>query len=210
MKLWRQPLGPIQTNCYVISTEAKQAIIFDPGMDPQPLLDYVADLNVQAIILTHAHFDHIGGLEEVRSQTGAPVYIHSEEQHWLNSPEHNGSARWPMVIDPLVCKPAEYELQDAQTLNIAGVTMQIFHTPGHSPGSVSIYLPEAKLVIAVDTLFQGSVGRTDLPGGDFDILANSIKQKLFTLPEQTEVYPGHGEPTTIKLEKQFNPFVGGE
>lgn len=209
MNLWTAPLGALETNCYLLFTDEGQGIVIDPGMQPQALLEQIEDLEIVAILLTHAHFDHIGGLEEVRQATGAPVYIHDLEAAWLEDPALNGSARWPMVTPPISCRPRDKSLADGETLYLAGFSIEVLHTPGHSPGSVSFYLPEEKILLAGDTLFAGSIGRTDLPGGDYATLMQVIKKRLFTLPDDTQVYPGHGPKTTIRDEKQYNPFVGG-
>lgn len=208
MKLWTQPLGPVQTNGFVLSNEQGDGIVIDPGMEPEELLETIEGLNIKAILLTHAHFDHIGGLTQVMEQTQAPVYIHAQEAEWLTTPELNGSARWPMVTEPMVFDVDVQPLTDGQKLKLAGWEIDVFHVPGHSPGSVVFYIPEEQIVIAGDTLFAGSIGRTDLPGGDYDQLIHNISTKLLVLPEETTVYPGHGPHTTIKKEKQFNPFVG--
>ncbi len=209
MNLWTQPLGPIETNAYVLSNDQGQGIVIDPGMNPEPLLAHIETLDIVAILLTHAHFDHIGGVEDVRKKTGAPVYVHDLEADWLTDPQKNGSARWSEMMDPIRCQPRDESLADGQRLSLAGITLEVRHTPGHSPGSVSFYLPEHRTVIAGDTLFAGSIGRTDLPGGDHATLLESIRQQLFVLPDETNVYPGHGSETTIGDEKKFNPFLSG-
>lgn len=207
MKLWTQPLGPIQTNGYLITNQG-EGIIIDPGMEPEAMLEEIKDIQVKAILLTHAHFDHIGGLNQVVEQTQAPVYIHALEREWLTDPQLNGSARWPMVTEPIKYEGNIHELEEGQKLQLAGLDIEVLHTPGHSPGSVSFYLKAQDIVIAGDTLFADSVGRTDLPGGEHSQLISSIKTKLFALPDATVVYPGHGPRTTIQREKQSNPFVG--
>lgn len=207
MKLWTQPLGPIQTNGYLITNQG-EGIIIDPGMEPEAMLEEIKDIQVKAILLTHAHFDHIGGLNQVVEQTQAPVYIHALEREWLTDPQLNGSARWPMVTEPIKYEGNIHELEEGQKLQLAGLDIEVLHTPGHSPGSVSFYLKAQDIVIAGDTLFADSVGRTDLPGGEHSQLISSIKTKLFALPDATVVYPGHGPRTTIQSEKQSNPFVG--
>ena len=209
MNLWTQPLGPIETNAYVLSNDQGQGIVIDPGMNPEPLLAHIETLDIVAILLTHAHFDHIGGVEDVRKKTGAPVYVHDLEADWLTDPQKNGSARWSEMMDPIRCQPRDESLADGQRLSLAGITLEVRHTPGHSPGSVSFYLPEHRTVIAGDTLFAGSIGRTDLPGGDHATLLESIRQQLFVLPDETNIYPGHGSETTIGDEKKFNPFLSG-
>lgn len=209
MNLWTQPLGPIQTNGFVLSNEAGKGIVIDPGMHPESMIEHIKDLEIVAILLTHAHFDHMAGLEQVREVTKAPVYIHDLEEDWLTNPEKNGSAHWSMVTEPIICQPSDQVLQDGQILQLAGFTLQVLHTPGHSPGSVSFYLEQEQLLIAGDTLFAGSIGRTDLHNGDYDTLMTSIKTKILTLPEETVVYPGHGPQTTVGHEMMVNPFIIG-
>lgn len=202
-------LGPVMTNAYLVyDSNTKQGVIFDPGMNPKSLLQRLNELqlSIQAILLTHAHFDHMGGVEEVRTHTGAPVYIHQEEIDWLADPMKNGSARWPMFPE-LTARPAEYVLQGGETLEIAGFIFKVLYTPGHSPGSVSFY--DGTHVFSGDALFRDSIGRTDLYGGDYQTLIQSIQEKLMELPEETIVYSGHGSETTIGREQDFNPFIVG-
>ncbi len=200
-------LGPFQTNAYLITNEQTgESLVIDPGMQPAVLLDALRNEKVAAILLTHAHLDHIGGLQAVRKLTKAPVYIHPEEQAWLIDPVLNGSQLFGMS-EPIVCDPAERELQDGQTLELAGFTIQVLHTPGHSPGSCSFVIGQH--CFSGDVLFAQSIGRTDLPGGSFETLMASIQDKLFELDDDTIIYPGHGSKTTIETEKMFNPFVTG-
>jgi len=199
-------LGPLATNAWLLTKPGTdKAVVIDPGMNPQPLLERIRDLEVEAILLTHAHFDHIGGVEAVRSLKNCPVYIHPEEAEWLVNPALNGSLTWPELGPPVVTARAERELADGQTLTLLGETFRVFHTPGHSPGSVS-FLWEDKL-FSGDVLFQMSVGRTDFPGGSARKLMESIHNVLFKLPPETEVFPGHGPGTTIGFEMENNPFV---
>lgn len=207
MKLWTKPLGPLQTNTFLITNRDNQGIIIDPGMEPEPLIEQLHGLEIVAILLTHAHFDHIGGLEEVRSLTEAPVYLHDEEEDWLTNPEKNGSSHWSMVTAPISCQPRSYRLSDGQHLQLAGYNIKVLHTPGHSPGSVSFYFMEHNTLIAGDTLFDGSIGRTDLPGGSYEVLMESIQQKICSLPPDTRIFPGHGPSTTISREVSSNPFL---
>lgn len=199
-------LGPLQTNAYLVQGEdTNKAFIIDPGMNPKPLIRAIEDLEIEAIVLTHAHFDHMGGVEEIRKWKGCPVYLHAAEADWLESPKWNGSLRWPDVTGPLMTSPAEYDLAGGQTLTLVGHPFKVFHTPGHSPGSVSLLC--GKDLFAGDVLFRTGVGRTDLPGGSERELIDSIENTLYTFDDDVVVYPGHGPKTTIGFEKQNNPYV---
>lgn len=199
-------LGPFETNAYLLTNEKTgESIVIDPGMEPAPLLAALEGKKVAAILITHAHLDHIGGLNQVRELTKAPVYIHALEKDWLTDPQLNGSARFG--FSPISCQPAEHELSDGMKLTIAGLEIQVLHTPGHSPGSCSFVIGEH--CFGGDVLFAQSIGRTDLPGGDYETLMISIQDKLFELDDETIVYPGHGPKTTIEMEKTYNPYVTG-
>ncbi|RWR15117.1 MBL fold metallo-hydrolase [Siminovitchia fortis] len=205
---WKQiPLGPLQTNCYLLFDEEKQCIVIDPGANGEGLIEYIEQegLKPLAICLTHAHFDHIGAVEDVRNHWNIPVYIHENEKEWLLDPSLNGSARHPM--QPIAGKPADHFIQEEGTLSIGPFTMQILETPGHSPGSVSYYLKDIETVFSGDALFNGGIGRTDLLGGDHATLIDSIHSKLLTLPDHTIVLPGHGLSTTIEDERTSNPYL---
>jgi hydroxyacylglutathione hydrolase len=206
IKIEALTLGPIQTNAYLLSNpETGKGIIIDPGMNPGPLIKRIANLDIEAILLTHAHFDHIGGVEEIRKLKKCPVYIHDLEADWLTNPKKNGSARWPDLGAPIIAEPAEYALDEGQMLEFLGIKLKVYHTPGHSPGSVS-FLYDNHL-FGGDVLFRMSVGRTDLPGGDSNTLLDSIQGKLFELDDEVIVYPGHGPKTTIGYERDNNPYV---
>lgn len=199
-------LGPLGTNAYLLSRpEEGKGIIIDPGMNPKPLIKRIEGLQIEAILLTHAHFDHIAGVDEIRKLKGCPVYLHDAEAEWLTNPKHNGSSRWPELGGPIVTEPAEYALDEGQVLKLLGLDIKVMHTPGHSPGSVSFLI--GPYLFGGDVLFRMSVGRTDLPGGRTEALMDSIHLKLFELPDETIVYPGHGVKTTIGYEKENNPYV---
>ncbi|MFC6334810.1 MBL fold metallo-hydrolase [Paenibacillus septentrionalis] len=203
-------LGPLQTNCYVLtvqdeSTGKRKGIVIDPGMNPQRMLEKLKDVEVEAILLTHAHFDHMGGVDQVRKEANCPVYIHDLEADWLTDSRKNGSMRWQDVTPPLATDPAEYELAEGMELKLIGHTFQVLHTPGHSPGSVSFVCDNH--IFSGDVLFRASIGRTDLPGGREADLFDSIQNKLYKLADEVIVYPGHGPRTTIGFEKANNPFV---
>jgi glyoxylase-like metal-dependent hydrolase (beta-lactamase superfamily II) len=199
-------LGQLGTNAYLIKdTETGKAVIIDPGAQPAPLLKRIPGLTVEAILLTHAHFDHMAGLEEVRKAAGCPVYLHDAEADWLTDPRKNGSALWPEVGGPITAAPAEHALDDGQVLRLLDTEIRVLHTPGHSPGSVSFLLDQH--LFGGDALFRLGVGRTDLYGGSERDLINSIANKLFKLDDAIRVYPGHGARTTIGYEKANNPYV---
>lgn len=207
MNLKQIPLGPLQANCYLLFNEKKECVIFDPGFDGERLIEYMKQEGFKpiAVLLTHAHFDHIGAVEEVRSHWGIPVYIHELEKDWLMDPSLNGSARYPM--EPISGRPADHLFTKEEKVEIGPFTLELLETPGHSPGSLSYYIKEMGSILSGDALFSGGIGRTDLPGGDHATLIESIHQKLFTLPDDTVVFPGHGLSTTIETEKTSNPYL---
>ncbi len=207
---WKQiPLGQMQTNCYVLQNEDLSCLIIDPGSEGEKLIQYLQkeELNPVAIVLTHAHFDHIGAIDTVRNEYNIPVYVHEKEKEWLTSPALNLSDH--MQVGKIQVNEADEIITGEQELTIGSFTFQIYETPGHSPGSISLYFKEADLVCSGDVLFNGSVGRTDLPAGDPEQLMKSIHDKLLKLPETTSVLCGHGPVTTIGKETDSNPFLNG-
>lgn len=208
---WKQiPLGPLQTNAYVLFNKNNEAIIFDPGGEGDKLNNWLKaeNLTPKAILLTHAHFDHIGAVDDVRDFWNIPVYIHKKEQSWLIDPKKNGSALF-MGVNSIKVRDADFFIREEGKLEIGPFIFEIFETPGHSPGSISFYVKEIGIVFSGDVLFAGSIGRTDLPGGSYEVLLKSINEKLMELPEETIVASGHGPITRIGIEMDSNPFLSG-
>lgn len=205
MRLWSRSLGEFETNCYIIACpETKQALVIDPGQPDPWILETVQleDLTVKEILLTHGHCDHIGGVEYVKSWSGAPVRIHNNDRPMLLDARLNGSAYFG---EPFTAPAPDGSLKEGDEITCGTLRFKVLFTPGHSPGSISLYT--AGHLVAGDALFAGSIGRTDLPGGDAKMLVKAIKTKLLTLPKATIVYPGHGPTTTIGDEAAYNPFL---
>jgi glyoxylase-like metal-dependent hydrolase (beta-lactamase superfamily II) len=200
-------VGPLQCNCYIVGDpETREAIVIDPGDDADKLATSLAekDLTVTAIVATHAHFDHIVAAERLRVLTGAPFYLHAEDKPLLSWMQESGRLFLGRDLPP----PPEVdtEAREGDRLIAGAVGLEVIHTPGHSPGSISLIGDGA--VFSGDTLFAGSIGRTDLPGGDTQALLDAVKDKLFRLDDELPVYPGHGPATTLGHERETNPFVG--
>lgn len=207
LKIYPMPLGDYQANCYILSVN-DQALIVDPGDEANKIISYLAtkNLNPVAILLTHAHFDHIGALEEVQAKYRVPVYVHKLETDYLTNPDYNLSwkaGRTPIAVKDLT--PYHFIEVDG-SIEILDQEIGVRHVPGHSSGSMAFYFRKEGVVFSGDALFKGSIGRTDLINGDHEQLINSIETKLFTLPDETVVYSGHGPATTIMDEKNSNPF----
>ncbi|MCY8232951.1 MBL fold metallo-hydrolase [Priestia filamentosa] len=209
LKHYKRSLGPVGTNCYVVANEKKECLIFDPSAEGHKIMALIKEkgLKPQAILLTHAHFDHIGALDEVRDRFDVPVYVHKKEKDWLGDPSKNASASFP--LGPVTAKEATnlWDVEGEKT--IGNFSFSVLETPGHTPGSVSYVFKEDDFVISGDVLFAGSIGRTDLPGGNHEELLESIHKKMLTLGETMLVLSGHGEETTIEREMDSNPFLNG-
>lgn len=199
-------LGPVQTNCYIISNEdTKEAVVFDPGDFPEKVEQYLKDndLTCKAILLTHGHFDHILGVHDLVERINGKVYAQENEARLLQEPELNSSAR---VGRPCSLTP-DVLLKDQEEISLAGFTIRVIHTPGHTAGGACYYFPELEILISGDTLFRGDIGRSDLPTGNGQQLVESIQQKLMILSDNVKVYPGHGAPSIIGYEREYNIYI---
>jgi len=201
------PVGMLGCNCSILGDPAtREAMVIDPGDDIDQITAILDrhQLTVKMIVITHAHIDHIGGAQKLRALTGAPVCMNENDSFLADNLAMQ--AAWLGIETPQnpgIDSPA----REGDVLRAGAIEAQVIHTPGHTPGSISLFIPAENKVIAGDTLFKGSIGRTDLPGGDFRTIMMSIRDKLYTLPETTIVIPGHGESTDIATEKRSNPFV---
>lgn len=206
-------LGPFETNCYVVSeggaAEGAPCWVIDASFEPRPIIDHLRrkKWRPELLILTHAHVDHIAGVAEVKQAfPDISICIHPAEREWLGDPVSNLSA---LSGSPVISPEAELFLSDGDTLKLGGSAWRVLHTPGHSPGGITLVDSDDRCALVGDTLFAGSVGRTDFPGCDHGALMRSISERLYVLPDQTRVYPGHGPETTIGRERRNNPFVRG-
>ena len=205
------PVGPLQCNCSILGDErSREAIVVDPGDDSPRILALLAkhNLTVKQIVITHAHIDHIAGAHRLKQVTGAPILVNKNDLPQIKRMDEQ--AKWLGIPSPTVDNPDD-TLDDGKLITIGSgetaLTGSILHTPGHTQGSVCLYLPAQSLLLAGDTLFAGSVGRTDLPGGNTNQLLRSIHDRLLTLPDEVKVIPGHGPATTIGDERLDNPFL---
>jgi hydroxyacylglutathione hydrolase len=210
MRVARVVVGPLDTNCWVVSDDAGgPAAVIDPGDDLDLIEAALDGRPVAAVVLTHAHFDHIGAVADLIAATGAPLMIHDQDAARLASAEASGTGGALFGFDH-VAPPADRILHDGDTITVGELTLQVLHTPGHTAGGICLYAPDpsgaAPHLISGDTLFSGSVGRTDFPGGDGRALSQSIAEKLAPLPPETLVHPGHGPDTSIGREAHINPF----
>ena len=202
--------GPLMVNCYLIGDEkSREAVVVDPGGDEDRILALLEEnqLKLVKIINTHTHFDHIGGNAGLHKATGAPIYLHPAEKGMLGG--MSAMARqFGLRAEP--SPPAGGTLEEGDTVTVGEIVLEVLHTPGHSPGGICLKVRGQDIVLVGDTLFQFSIGRTDFPGASHETLIQSIKEKLFPLGDNCQVYPGHGPPTLIGREKKMNPFLNEE
>lgn len=193
-------VGMIQANCFILGCEqTKEAVVIDPGAEAKRIQSGLQKhaLQIKYIINTHGHFDHVGANKTLKDMTGAPILIHREDAPMLS----HGAGMWGMGSQK---SQADQLIKDGDRITFGQITLEVIHTPGHSPGGISLYTP--KVVFVGDTLFAGSIGRTDFPGGDYDQLISCVRNRLFVLGDDIKVFPGHGPDTTIGYEREYNPF----
>jgi len=209
MEIDRLILGAYQTNCYILreSEAAKDCLLVDAGLEASQLVNFLRahKLNPVAVVLTHGHVDHVAGIAALRRKfPDVKVYIHKLDTEMLTDTESNLSA---LTMGPFSTEPADFSLEQGDVIELAGIKLEVLHTPGHTPGGICLYSKDESIVFTDDTLFAESVGRTDFPGGSMSQLIKSIKEKLLTLPDETVIYPGHGPTTTIAQEKAHNQYL---
>ena len=201
------PVGPLQCNCTILGDEqAREAIVIDPGDDVTHIHKRLTEqgLTLKQILITHAHIDHVGGALRLKRFTGAPIFLNEEDLPLLQM--MGTQAAWLGVGIPETAPP-DSGLTDGQTVGLEHYTAKVLHTPGHTQGSICLHFVPLNLLIAGDTLFAGSIGRTDLPGGNYDQIMDSLRSRVLVLPDETTVIPGHGPQTSIGRERRGNPFL---
>jgi len=203
------PVGLLACNCSILGDEAtREALVIDPGDDISEILAIVEKhgLRVKQIVVTHAHIDHIGGAQRLKRATGAAVLLNENDLELYGQMDQQ--AAWLGMETPELAT-IDLAAREGDRLQVGATGVEILHTPGHTQGSISLWIPAEKKLLAGDTLFRDSIGRTDLPGGDGRLILRSIRAKYFPLPDDTEVTPGHGEGTTLGREKEYNYFLRG-
>lgn len=206
LKVDQYVVGQVQTNCYVlVNAETKECLVIDPGAAAVQLAERIRRDGYKpvAVLLTHGHFDHAGAAEALAEDFGVKIYAHEAEKETLSDSRKNVS--W--MVGAEECYHADEYVSDEQELDLAGFHIRVLHTPGHTEGGCCYYLPYEEVLFSGDTLFAQSVGRTDFPGGSMSQIVRSIKEKLMVLPEQTTVYPGHNDVTSIESERMYNPYL---
>ncbi|NMA86138.1 MAG: MBL fold metallo-hydrolase [Tissierellia bacterium] len=205
MKIITVPAGIYAANCYIVYSEnTKKGIVIDPGGDVDDIMKKIEelDLDIEYIVLTHGHGDHIGGVLELKSFIDVPVAIHKEDEYMLNNGDSNLSSLMAMGTTEL---HADILLEEGDEISFGDLNAKVIHTPGHTPGGISIKIEDN--IFTGDTLFAGSIGRTDFPGGSYEEIISSIKNKIIIYSDDVILYPGHGPATNVKLEKANNPFL---
>lgn len=210
MKIMYMVLGPFMTNTYILyNEETMEGLVIDPSFSPEHYIKAISKkkIHLRSIFLTHGHVDHMAGMNELRKAfPAAKMYMDKRDQPFLRDPEKNLSYMFPV---PTLVDDADVWVKDGDEIETCGYTFQVIDTAGHTPGGISFYMKREGLVFTGDSLFQGSIGRTDFPGGSLKELTGTIKKNLFSLPDSTVVLSGHGEQTTIGQEKKTNPFLTG-